>query len=173
MTELVMQKLANATQLSAQQHRVPTVEPHYTKKDDNMMNYLSQRCHVYAWIKNEDTGKLTYEPVEVKYQDILDIINTRLSHLESVSYLSSAMAEFSYSKWRLTYFIIYCKYESIGDQDALNLLRDLDGTIISIYWGRAHEGTHQKYDAAVAGSRRTMTIENGERQGGILGRFRK
>ncbi len=143
MAEKMNAELAWATQLSAQQHRVPTVEPHYTKKDDNLMKYLFERCIVSEWKEDKDTGELVREAVKIQYQDILDAVYLRLSHLESISYLSSAMAEVSYTKWRLAYFIMYSDYESKGDKDALNLLRDLDLTIHSIYWGRAHEGTHQ------------------------------
>jgi len=66
------------------------------------------------------------------------------------------------------------KYEALGDSEALHLLRELDLTIFNILWGRAHEGTHQKYDAAVAGARRTLTLQDERnRGGGLLGRFRK
>ncbi len=159
-----------AAQEMGRQFRVPTQEPHYTKKDDNLMKYLFERCIVFEWGKDGD-GNPVRVAAEIKYQDLLDAAYFRLSHLESVSYLTSAHASVQYSKWRLSYHIAWSKYESLGDQDALELLREIDLTIFNIINGRAHMGTHQKYDAAVAGSRRTMTIENGEQRGGLRGRL--
>lgn len=162
-----------ASQQASSQYRIPTVEPHYTKKDDNLMKYLFERCIEFTWGEDEN-GKIMRVAKAIVYQDILDAVYIRLSHLESVSYLSSAHAEVEYCKWRLNYHMMTVKYEAIGDSEALHLLRELDLTIFNILWGRAHEGTHQKYDATVAGARRTLTLQDERnRGGGLLGRFRK
>ena len=162
-------ELAWAAQIAGQQYRVPTTEPHYTKKDDNLMKYLFERCIVFEWKKN-DKGELEREAVAVQYQDILDAVYLRLSHLESVSYLTSLDAEYTFARWRLHYYIMYSKYESLGDEDALHLLRELNMTVLNIIKGRAHEGTHQKYDAAVACSRTTAEIIDNTRKGGFWNR---
>ena len=163
-----------ATQASMQQFKIPTMEPHYTKKDDNLMKYLFERCIVYTWDKDENGNRIRVAD-SIAYQDILDAVYLRLSHLESISYLSHAHAEVTYCKWRLDYWIMWSNYDARGDQEALHLLRELDLTVHNIIFGRALEGTHQLYDAAVAGSRRTMTIEDGGNKGGggFFGRFRR
>jgi hypothetical protein len=163
-----------ANQEASSLYRLPTMEPHYTKKDDNLMKYLFERCILYEWGKDENENLIRIAK-EIVYQDILDAVYTRLSHLESISYLTSAHAEVEYCKWRLNYHIMVVKYEALGDSDALHLLRELDLTIFNVLWGRAHEGTHQKYDAAVAGARRSMEITDNRNtgNGGFFGRFKR
>lgn len=161
-----------ATQQAYSQYRIPTIEPHYTKKDDNLMKYLFERCIEFTWGEDEN-GKIIRVAKQILYQDILDAVYTRLSHLESISYLSSNHAEVEYCKWRLNYHMMAVRYEALGDKEALHLLREVDLTIFNILWGRAHEGTHQKYDAAVAGARRTLTLQDDRQQNrGFLGRLR-
>ena len=150
--------------------RYPTQEPHYTKIDTALHNYFMERCIEYEFRENPESGELVRVAVSIPYQDILDAVMARTSHLESVSSLETEQVEVEYARWSLSRHMMEVKYEAIADKEALNLLMQLDNTIYNILNGRAHHGTHQKYDAAVAGARRTLTLERGEQKRGLFRR---
>jgi len=149
--------------------KVPTQEPHYTKKDDNLMQYIMERCIRFE--NQEVNGQMMRVPTGIDYQDILDAGVFRLSHLESVSFLTTSHVEVQYCLWKLNYHIMSVKYDAKGDHDAQHLVRQLDSTVYNILHGRAHMGTHQKYDATVAGARRSVEVTTPQRKKGILDRF--
>jgi len=124
------------------------------------------------YLENKETGEVTQD-VKILYQNILDTVFLRLSHLESVSNLDSQQCVVQYGKWALSQAIMEVEYDALEDAKALHLIGELDATIFNILWGRANEGTHQRYDASVAGSRRSVTIEEGPKKGGgLFGRGR-
>ena len=150
--------------------RYPLMEPHDTKKDDKLIQYLLDRCVDLKLVKDKETGEIHQIP-EVKYQDILDSIFLRLSHLESVSYLDDKQCIVQYGKWALSQAMMEVEYDALEDQKALHLIAELDSTIFNILWGRANKGTHQQYDASVAGSRRSVMIEEAPKgRRGLFGR---
>lgn len=161
-----------ASQLITRPDRLPILEPHDTKKDDKLIQYLMDRCVDMVIKRDKETDELYQEP-NIKYQNILDSILLRLSHLESVSYLDDKACIVEYGKWALSQAIMETEYDALEDHEALHLIGELDSTVFNILWGRANNGTHQKYDAAVAGSRRSMTIEEpASKRGGWFGRGR-
>ena len=161
-----------ASQLALRPDRLPLMEPHDTKKDDKLIQYLMDRCVDIEYVRDETTDEIKQE-VKIIYQNILDTIFLRLSHLESVSNLDSQQCVVQYGKWALSQAIMEVEYDALEDAEALHLIGELDATVFNILWGRANEGTHQLYDASVAGSRRSVTVEGlPKKGGGLFGRGR-
>ena len=159
-----------ATQLQAGFSRVPTVEPHYTKKDDRLYQYGFERCIEFVWGEDEETGERVRVAENIVYQDILDTLNFETTHLKSISNYDTERATVMESEYNLSRHIMEVKYEALADEDALHLIRVISGEVESIIWGRAYEGSHQNYDAAVAGANRKITIDQESRKKGLFGR---
>jgi len=161
-----------ASQMAMRPDRLPLIEPHDTKKDDKLIQYLMDRCLDIEYVRDEKTDEIRQD-VKIIYQNILDTIFLRLSHLESVSNLDDQQCVVQYGKWALSQAIMEVEYDALEDSEALHLIGELDATIFNILWGRANLGTHQLYDASVAGSRKSVTIEeNRKGGGGLFGRGR-
>jgi len=140
---------------------MPTTEPKLTQLDPASRAILLNTIYEYGYIKDEETGAVTKVINGVKYPELEKALSYAGSHLNSVMYYtwSHGLAEILY--WEgLFYDPLSLHYDDIPE--ALRVLDSLNLMLRRSIKGGSIGGSHQNYNAKMAGAHKTIEMRKNE-----------
>lgn len=136
----------------------PTTEPKLTQLDDASRAILLNAIYVYKLSRDEATGSLYKEIEDTKYPELVEALAYAASHLNSVMNYT-----WTQGKAEIMFFEgLFVDPLTLYYEDNMEALRILDALYMILrrsIIGGSIGGTHQRYNAKMAGADRIFEVK--------------